>query len=183
MPLQTRQLASDGTAVCTLCGSTNQAWVFRTGLESATLANPETALEGEATCFDHPDNRASATCARCGRFVCDFCAVDSGAEVLCPSCVASGRVAAARPDSQLTLFDSIALTLPLATLIIYPFTIPAAPASLVISLLKWKKPISPVRRNRWRFVAAILISLVEIALWTLGLIYLIPRLANSGGGQ
>jgi hypothetical protein len=183
MPLQTRQLASDGTAVCTLCGSTNQAWVFRTGLESAPLAHSEAALEGEATCFDHPDNRASATCARCGRYVCDFCAVNTGAEVLCPSCVASGRVAAARPDAQLTLYDSIALTLPLATLIIYPFTIPAAPASLVISLLKWKKPISPVRRNRWRFVAAILISLTEIALWTLGLIYLIPRIGNSGGGR
>ncbi len=97
--------------------------------------------------------------------------------------MASGRVATARPDLQLTLYDSIALTLPLATLIIYPFTIPAAPASLVISLLKWRKPISPVRRNRWRFVAAILISLIEIALWTLGLIYLIPRMANLSRGQ
>jgi hypothetical protein len=181
MPLQTRQLASDRTAACTLCGSLNQAWLFRAGLESAAVAQPETALDGEATCYDHTDKRAVASCQRCGRFVCEFCSVESGAEVLCPSCVAGGKVASARLDPALTMYDTIALVAPLASLILYPFTVIAAPASLVLSLMKWKQPISPVRRNRWRFVVAIGVSLIEVGLWTWGIIYFVARMAERPG--
>jgi hypothetical protein len=181
MPLQTRQLAINGNADCTLCGSANEAWLFRAAVTSAPLMHPEAALEGEATCYDHTDKRAIAACHLCGRFLCQFCSVESGTEVLCPSCVATGNAASARLNPSLTMFDSIALILPLASLIIYPFTIVGAPASLVLSGLKWKQPISPVRRNRWRFVAAIGISLIEMGLWIWGIVYLVARMANPGG--
>src|ERR1700709_1703313 len=103
MPLQTRQLASasmsiggtatTGTADCTLCGAANQAWLFSTALTSAPLVHPEIALEGEATCYEHPEKRAIAACQRCGRFVCQFCSVEFGTEVLCPTCVTQSSVA------------------------------------------------------------------------------------------
>ena len=54
-----------------------------------------------------------------------------------------------------------------------PDQILAAPASLVFPAMKWNRPPSLVRRNRWRFVAAVLISLTEICLWTLGIVYLL----------
>jgi hypothetical protein len=180
MPLQTRQLAINGTADCTLCGAANHAWLFRAALTSAPLVNPEVALEGEATCYEHPDKRAIAACQRCGRFVCQFCSVEFGSEVLCPSCVAGGNVPSARLNPSLTMFDSIALIVPLAALIIYPLTIIAAPASLVLSLLKWRQPISPVRRNRWRFVLAIVISLTMVGLWIWGITYFAAVLAKRG---
>ena len=193
MPLQTRQLAgsgmlSSGTADCTLCGAPNQAWIFHSALTSAPLVHPEIALEGEATCYEHPEKRAIGACQRCGRFVCQFCSVEFGSEVLCPTClmqgsVTGGKVASARLNPSLTMFDSVALILPLATLIMYPFTVVAAPASLVLSVLKWKQPISPVRPNRWRFVLAIIISLIMIGLWTWGIIYLVALAAKRGGPQ
>jgi hypothetical protein len=183
MPLQTRQLAINGTADCTLCGALNQAWLFRAALTSAPLVHPETAQEGEATCYEHADKRAVASCQRCGRFVCQFCSVEIGAEVLCPSCVAGGKVSSARLNPSLTMFDSIALIAPLAALIIYPFTIIAAPASLVLSAVKWRQPISPVRRNRWRFIVAILISLTMVGLWIWGIIYFVALTAKRGSAQ
>jgi hypothetical protein len=183
MPLQTRQLAGSGTADCTLCGAANQAWLFPAALTSAPLVHPEIALEGEATCYEHSDKRAIGACQRCGRFVCQFCSVEFGTEVLCPTCVTGGSVAAARLNPSLTMFDSVALIIPLASLIIYPFTIVAAPASLVLSLLKWKQPISPVRPNRWRFVLAIIISLIMIGLWIWGIIYFVALIAKRGSAQ
>jgi len=71
------------------------------------------------------------------------------------------------------LYDSMALILPLVSLLVYPLTLIAAPASLVLSTVAWSRPLSLVRPNRWRFVAAILISLTEICLWTLGIVYLL----------
>lgn len=188
MPLQTRQLAMNAVADCTLCGAVNQAWLFPAALTSAPLVHPETALEGEATCYEHPEKRAIGACQRCGRFVCQFCSVEIGTEMLCPTCVmgssaAGGSVAAARLNPSLTMFDSIALIIPLASLIIYPFTIVAAPASLVLSLLKWKQPISPVRPNRWRFVLAIIISLIMTGLWIWGIIYFVALMAKRGSAQ
>jgi hypothetical protein len=188
MPLQTRQLASTstagtGTADCALCGAANQAWLLPAALTSAPLVHPEIALEGEATCYEHPDKRAIGACQRCGRFVCQFCSVEFGTEVLCPTCVTGGSVVAARLNPSLTMFDSVALIIPLAALIIYPFTIVAAPASLVLSLLKWKQPISPVRPNRWRFVLAMIISLIMIGLWIWGITYFVALIAKRGSPQ
>ena len=188
MPLQTRQLASNGIADCTLCGAVNQAWLFPAAISSAPLVHPEIALEGEAACYEHSDKRAIGACQRCGRFLCQFCSVEFGSEVLCPTCVmggsvAGGNVAAAKLNPSLTMFDSIALIVPLTSLIIYPLTIVTAPASLVLSLVKWKQPISPVRRNRWRFVLAIIVSLAMIGAWIWGTIYFVALMTKRGSAQ
>jgi len=128
---------------------------------------PEAALTGEAACFDHPGKRAVAACRQCGRFVCQLCSVEMSGGVYCPSCVAAGagqaRVASA--DAARTLYDSIAIALPVASLIMWPLTIAAAPAALVLSVAKWKAPLSLVRQSRWRFGLAIVISLAELLGW------------------
>ena len=131
-------------------------------------AAPEAALMGEAACFDHPGKRAVASCRQCGRFVCQLCSVELSGVTYCPACVAAGagQARAANADGARILYDSIALTLPLASLIVmWPLTIAAAPAALVLSIAKWKQPLSLVRQSRWRFVAAILISLAELLGW------------------
>src|ERR1700694_626841 len=167
MPLPKWELATGGAAVCTMCGSHNRVQIFPAALSSnAEAVRTEAALEGEATCFDHPSKRAVAACNQCGRFVCQLCSVEFGKEVWCPSCVAAGagKARPAKAETSRTLYDSIALITPLAAVLLYPFMIVAAPASLVLTVMKWKQPISLVRRNRWRFVAAILISVAELGL-------------------
>jgi hypothetical protein len=176
MPLPKWELATGGAAVCTTCGSRNTVLAFPAALASThALPGTEAALEGEAACFDHPARRAVAACQQCGRYVCQLCSVDFGGQTWCPSCVAAGagQARSANRETSRTLFDSAALILPLASLLLYPFTIIAAPASLVLSAMKWSQPLSLVRRSRWRFLAAILISLAEIAGWAVLIAFLV----------
>jgi len=176
MPLPTFELTSGGAAVCTLCHSSNRARVFPAALAETGPVKSEAALEGEATCFDHPSKRAVAACNQCGRFVCQLCSVEFGGEVWCPSCVAAGagKAKPAKAETQRTLYDSIALMIPLTAVVLYPFMVLAAPASLVLTVLKWKQPLSLVRRNRWRFIAAILISLAELV-FCAAIVYFLVR--------
>lgn len=177
MPLPEWELAAQQAAVCTSCGAANEARVFPAVFAQRAVVQPQTALEGEAACFDHPDKRAVAACQQCGRFVCALCEVEFGGAVWCPSCVAAraGAAADATPENSRTLFDSVALITPLITLILWPLTLLAGPAAVALSIAKWRAPLSLVRHSRWRFVAAILIGLVETGGWIWGILYLLLR--------
>lgn len=183
MPLPDRALATGDLAACALCGARNQVRVFPAALRSAPLVRPEAALHGEAACFDHPGKRAVAACRHCGRFVCQLCSVEFGEEIWCPSCVTAraGKAEGANLETSRTLYDSIALTAPLVSLLMWPLTVITGPGAVVFSILKWRAPLSLVRRNRWRFVAAILIGLAEMAGWFLVIVTLLMR-ARAGGG-
>jgi hypothetical protein len=168
MPLPRWGFGAAMETPCPDCGSENIVRAFPAIFADRAAVLPEAALAGEAACFDHPGKRAVAACRQCGRFVCRLCSVELADGVYCPSCVAAGagQARAANADAPRTLYDSIALTLPLAALVLFwPSTVAAAPAALVVSIAKWKQPLSLVRHSRWRFVAAILISLAEIAGW------------------
>jgi len=174
-PLPLWELAAADVAACTSCGSRNTVRVFPALFAPpAAPAIPEAALNGEAACFDHPAKRAVAACHQCGRFVCLLCSVDFGGQVWCPSCVAAGRgqSKAIRLDPSRVLYDSIALTVPLVSLlIVWPATLITGPATLVFSAIEWRRPLSLVRKSRWRFVLAILVSLAETAGWLWLLLY------------
>ena len=182
MPLPKWELARGQEAICTQCGSPNKVRVFPatfTRENSPTL--PEGAAEGEAACFDHPGKKAVASCQQCGRFVCQLCAVDFGTEIWCPSCVAAGagKARAATTETARTLYDSIALILPLGSLILWPFTLIAAPATLALTLLRWRRPLSLVRRFRWRFLVGGALAFVETGLWCWGIVYLLTRAGHK----
>src|SRR5579872_869326 len=168
MPLPKWELATGDQAVCTLCGSQNTVRVFPatfTRENAPTL--PEGAAEGEAACFDHPNKRAVAACQQCGRFVCQLCAVQFGAETWCPSCVAAGagKAQVAHTETARTLYDSMTLALPLLSLILWPFTILVGPAAVALAAMKWRQPLSVVRRSHWRFVVGGALGMVETGLW------------------
>jgi hypothetical protein len=167
-PLPKWELATNAAAMCTSCGGANTVRVFPALFETREAPAPEAALVGEAACFDHPGKRAVAACQQCGRFVCQLCAVEFGG-AWCPTCIAagSGQAQAAKLEPSRTLYDSIALMLPLVSLVVWPVTLLTAPAALVLTAVQWKAPLSLVRRNRWRFVAAVLVSLAELAFWVL----------------
>jgi hypothetical protein len=177
MPLPKWGLAAGEAAVCMLCGASNQAYVYPAAFHAPAPVATEAALDGEAACFDHPAKRAVAACQQCGRFVCQLCAVELGDATWCPSCVAAGagQAKAAKLDGSRILYDSVALMAPLVALLMWPFTIIAAPGAIVLAIAKWRAPLSLVRRNRWRFVAAILVGLTEVGLWIWGITYLLLR--------
>ena len=78
-------------------------------------------------------------------------------------------------ETSRPLFDSMVLILPLASLLLWPFTFAAAPAAVVLGFATWKRPLSLVRRNRWRVVLGMSIALAEIAGWVVGVAYFINR--------
>ena len=176
-PLPKWELVAGNTAICTDCGATNTVRVFPALFSPRGAAHPEAAAEGEAACFDHPNKRAVASCRQCGRFVCQLCSIEFGQEIWCPSCVASGsgQAKAANTETSRTLYDSIAFTLPLASLAFWPMTILTGPGAVVLAIMKWRYPLSPVRRFRWRFLAAILIGLAETGAWIWGILYFVAR--------
>jgi hypothetical protein len=162
------ELASDGAAACTTCGSRNTVRVFPALFAVASgPALAESALEGEAACFDHPSKRAVAACQQCGRFVCTLCSVEFGGQVWCPACVAGGKgqSKAASLEPARILYDSMALAVPLASLLFWPITIVTGPGTVVFSAMTWKHPLSLVRKLRWRFVVASLIGLAQTGAW------------------
>jgi len=181
MPLPKWELLNGAAATCTACGRLNTVRLFPAALERAAAAHAETAADGEAACFDHPAKRAVAACQQCGRFVCQLCAVEYGSGTLCPSCLAAsgGTAAAARSTTRRTLYDTWALVTPLALLIVYPLTILSAPAVVALAIMKWKRPISLVRRNRWRFALGLALALAEGGLWVWFIWYAVA-LSRSG---
>ena len=172
------ELVRPDQAQCPDCGALSIVRVFP-ALFYAKIgpATAEAAAQGEATCFDHPAKRAVGACGHCGRFVCQLCAVDVQDGVRCPSCCAAGdfRTEAAEFENSRTLYDSIALTTALAPLLLWPITAFTAPIALFVAIRYWKRPLSLVRRWRWRSALAILIALGEIAAWTLGTAYYVMR--------
>jgi len=174
-PLPVWELATADVAACTSCGSRNTVRVFPALFAPpGAPALPEVALDGEAACFDHPARRAVAACQQCGRFVCPLCSVEFAGQVWCPSCVAAGigQSKAIVLEPSRILYDSIALTVPLVSLVaMWPLTVITAPATLVFSVMKWNRPLSLVRKSHWRFVVAILVSLAITAAWVWLLAY------------
>ena len=182
-PLPEWELARSETARCTSCWSLNTVRAFPAMFRGAAEpVRPEIALDGEATCFDHAGKRAVAACNQCGRFVCDLCKVEFGGQVWCPSCVASGSGTArdAHPDSSRVLYDSIALAIPVISFFVFfPITVLTAPGTLVFSLVKWKQPLSLVRRSRWRFLVASALAAAQLVGWLWLLVYWVQRLRSG----
>lgn len=182
-PLPGWELAGGNDATCTSCGSANQVRVFPAALRREGPVEAASAADGEAACFDHPGKRAVAACRHCGRFVCALCSVEFGAEVWCPTCVVAraGNAHSANPDTSRVLYDSIAVLAPWLAMILWPITVIIGPGTVLFSLLKWREPLSLVRRSHWRFVLAILLGLLQTGAWVAGIGYLILRTGARAG--
>jgi len=183
-PLPKWGLSTQPATLCPECGAWSTVRVFPALFYAASgPVATEAAAEGEAACFDHPGKRAVAACSRCGRYVCQLCSVEFKGAVWCPSCFAAGEYKAQTVEfeNSRTLYDSTALIVALAPLLLWPFTAISAPIALFIALRYWNRPLSLVRRWRWRSLLAAVIALCEIGGWIWGIAYFVLR-ARSGRG-
>lgn len=136
--------------------------------------------EAEAACFFHPHKRAATPCAQCGRFLCRLCDLDFGdGRHLCPECVRAGRDQGRMPELEngRTFHDRLALLLsvvPVLVILVWPFTLFTAPAALFLTLRYWHEPaLGPVPRSRGALLVAIALSLLQIAAWAAGGVWLL----------
>lgn len=153
-------------APCPSCGNPLQVEVFPALFRpiAAGSVGEAVMIEGEASCFYHPQKKAVVPCDACGRFLCALCDCEFSGQHICPSCLESGQQKDRLPhlQTQRTLHDNIALALAVLPLLIFYFTILTAPIVLFLVIRHWNTPGSILPRTRARFVIAAIVAVLEI---------------------
>jgi hypothetical protein len=166
-------------APCPSCAAALQMEIFPALFRQFTPGRGGDRLltEDEASCFYHPQKRASVPCDACGRFLCGLCDCELNGQHLCPVCLeAGGRKGKIKNlQTSRTLYDSIALALavyPVALIFGIYFTPITAPMALYVAVRHWNAPRSLVRRTRARSIAAIILAMMELGLVVLFIYFL-----------
>ena len=162
---------------CHVCETVVRAMLFPAMFRKMEQSPDQIVLAGEASCFFHADRVAAIACSRCGRFLCQFCRIKWDREDLCPACLEAANAVkgAVKQTSTLYRYDSLALAISTLPIITFIFTIFTAPLALGIALFTFRKPCSVAPRSKVRFVAAILLSLAQIAGWAIFFVYSFRR--------
>lgn len=176
-PLRSESFTSDTFARCPRCKSPVRAEVFPALVKTQESGGTgQRVMEGaEAGCFYHPKKRAAVACESCGRFLCELCDLEIQGRHLCSNCLQSGKKKGKLRDleRERVLYDSIALSLAILPLLLWPSTIITAPAAIYIAIRYWNAPTSILPRGKVRFIFAIIIALLEITGWLVLLYFLI----------
>ena len=165
-------------APCPACGAAVRVDVFPALFRPLApgQAGERLMVEGESSCFYHPQKRAVVPCDNCGRFLCALCDLELNDQHLCPACLEAGskkgRIASLQ--HQRMCYDRLALWLAVLPLFIWPFTLVTAPMALFFAIRHWNSPSSILGGNKVRLVAAMVVAVLQLAGWTL-LFYAMAR--------
>ncbi|HEY9159810.1 MAG TPA: hypothetical protein VIS94_01810 [Desulfomonilia bacterium] len=152
---------------CSKCNTQTMVRVYPALYSGKNVNISESISEGESVCFYHPENTALISCESCGRFLCSVCDIEFDGSHICPGCLEEDRKKRRilNLDSSRTLYDSISLKLSFYPLILFPITIFTAPISFYLAVRYFKIPASIVSRSKYKFIAAIIISSMQILGW------------------
>jgi hypothetical protein len=140
------------------------------------------ALEGEATCFQHPTKRAAVPCDSCGRFLCTLCQFAIGNQNLCPSCIRMAREKKTeRWVSRRLNLDSVALMTATVPMLGVWTTLVGGPVAIYLGIRALSQAPGPIARGRWRPVAAIVLGLLQVVAWIALLVTMFGTLLFRGG--
>ena len=169
---------------CPACRVPSQVEIFPALFRPPARGRDGEALmvEGESSCFYHPQKRAVVPCQGCGRFLCALCDCELHGEHFCPACLEVGRQKGriTRLENQRTLYDGIALSVAIVPLLIFYFTIVTAPIALYIGIRYWNAPRSIVHRTKIRLVLAILLATLQILGWGVGIYFIVAGIRSNG---
>ena len=173
-PLAVEALTAPGFTVCPSCGAEAHVEIFPALFlpPKRGEAGEAIMLDGESSCFYHPQKRATVPCDSCGRFLCALCDVDLGGEHLCPGCLESGRKKGkiTTLENRRTLYDDAALSvavLPLVLIFTVIFTFITAPLAIFLAIRSLKAPGSILPRTRVRAWLALVIAGLTLVGWSI----------------
>src|SRR5262245_52391916 len=170
---------TEAMASCPGCASAIQLFAFPAILKplEAGTTGDLVMIEGEASCFYHPEKKAVVTCNYCGRFLCSLCDVEFAGQHLCPPCIESGKKKKKLKnlENHRVLYDDVALALAVLPLLICYFVVVTAPISLYIAIRYWNAPGSIIPRSKARYIVAIFIASIEIIAVAIGGYFLISK--------
>ena len=157
----------EGGVRCGVCGRNVRAIAFPSIDRVEKGAVPESVqAETEASCYYHPQSRATIVCESCGRFLCALCDLEFESRHICPRCFETGvsehKIETA--EQRRTLHDNIALSLSTLPMLLFWPAFICAPWALFVVFRHWNDPSSVVPRTKIRFIFAALFAIVEIGL-------------------
>jgi hypothetical protein len=163
-----------GWQTCPRCEATVEIEVFPAFFKETAPGQTGEAvlLDGESSCFYHPEKKALLHCDGCGRFVCALCDCELRGAHFCPRCLEAGKTKGKirNLESSRVLYDTIALALvllPVITLFFWVLTLVTAPVALFVAIRYWNAPQSIVRRTKLRYVLAIALATLEMGGWAI----------------
>jgi len=166
-------------AACPHCGSLLQTLVFPAFFRGTApgQAAENLLVEGESSCFYHPQKKAVIPCGSCGRFLCALCDVELNGQHLCPTCLERGQEKRTLTslENHRVRHGHIALLVALLPILVWPLTFFTAPATLYLVARHWNSPGSIVGSSKVPFVLAALLALLQIAGWIIGLFFAFTR--------
>jgi len=164
------------TVRCQVCGQPLRAAVFP-AIANYTLGVSPSALEGEteASCFYHPQSRATIPCQQCGRFLCALCDLEVDGRHVCPRCFEKTETI----EPRRTMYDSLALAISTFPMLLLWPALVGAPWALFLVFRRWSAPSSIVPRTKIRFVLAALFAAAEIA-FVIFIVYMMTQVALKG---
>ena len=91
-----------GPITCPYCVRTFEATAFEPPQRKQLVTMEVTAVgpEGANACANHLRNAATASCQRCGLFICALCDMNVGTGSFCPSCFDRVRAEGALPAAR-----------------------------------------------------------------------------------
>jgi len=181
-PLREDMLNREQLAPCAACAAPLQVQIFPALFRPLQMgrSGESLVLETESSCFFHPQKKAVVHCEGCGRFLCGLCDCELHGQHFCPQCLETGKKKGKIKsiENERTLYDSIALGLAVAPLLLFYITFLTAPAALYVSIRYWKAPRSIVRRTNIRLILTVILASLQIVGWVVAII----MLTGSHGG-
>ena len=168
-PLDEKGFNTGDLTTCRSCGTRMLVDLFPAFYQDVIRGNAADpiVMDQEASCYYHPKKRAVTPCSRCGCFLCALCDVEMNGEHLCFRCLEAGKAnnKIQSIEKSRFLYDSMALSLSLLSMLFIYITIITAPIVIFMVLRYWKAPLSIVPRTKIRYVAAFLIAILQLIGW------------------
>jgi hypothetical protein len=165
-PLPSEGPPPEATARCS-CGTEQRVLRFRPFRAPAAAPAPA-GLEADGTpCAYHAGNAASASCSRCGSFVCALCATPVAGATWCPACFERQRHQEQGLRARLPTPHHAALALGLLSLLMVALAPLTAPLALWQAWRAWSTRAELEERDRGvvlRAVAGAVLALAGLGL-------------------
>lgn len=179
--LMAEGLPASGEVRCPSCGTSLQVEIFPalSRLVTEGKAGEHVLVEGESSCFYHPQKKAVIPCDMCGRFLCALCDLELHGQHLCPTCLDSGvkKSRLNQFENKRVRHDRIALVLAVAPIVCFwPITFLTAPASIYVALRYWNSPGGLiVGSGKGRKVTSIVLACLQLIGWGVFVYFLVRQ--------
>lgn len=114
-------------------------------------------VEGESSCFFHPQKKAVVPCDACGRFLCALCDCELHGQHFCPSCLETGK----QKGKIEKLADVRFIYRRQALLMAFVPLFITGLAAIYMSLRYRNAPDSVVKPGRWGMKIALVVGILQ----------------------